>query len=501
MDSRRCRGVLEICGESAVQLRRLIVVAGTACALTGVLSDVGAQAAPSQPEVATISGVALDSIRGGYLRNAVISVRGTDRHTVTDSAGRFRIDSVPPGERSLLIRHAILDSIGLSVVTRPQTFLPGKSISMLVSTPAPATVMSAKCPSVAAGSARSVIIGAVFDAQTEDPSTGAQVTAEWTEIHLRKKSIETVPQRRSALVSTDGTFRLCDLPADFRSGIKAVRGADTTAATTIDLSSGLAIVALHLPRSSSGAEPVRTITDAPSPSLRPADDRTVVIGRITDVDGRPVNGARVMIEEDHLTAMTDADGTFRIRGARLGTRTMTIRKLGFEPVRTTIDLKSREPFPVNLTLAKFVAVLEDVTINAVRDRALDRIGFNSRRHKGTGNFITPEDLARRNPIRVNDILRVVSYLRFTRLPNGTDIVSGRPSVVAGGAGGCVRYFVDGTPWVSTDDSPDSFYHPSEIGAVEVYPPTLVPSEFMRFSRTGELCYVIMLWTKSALQLP
>jgi hypothetical protein len=482
-------------------LRRLVIVVGAACALTGASPDLRAQGAASQAEFATISGVALDSIRGGYLRNAVISVRGTDRHTVTDSAGRFRIDSVPPGERGLLIRHVLLDSIGLSVVTRPEKILPGQSISMVVSTPAPATVMSAKCPSTTGHSGRSVIVGTVFDAQTEDPSTGAQVTAEWTELQLKKKSIEAVPQRRSALVSTDGTFRLCDLPADFRSGIKAVRGADTTAATNIDLSSGLAIVALHLPRSSSGAEPLRATTDSPAVSFRPADDRTVVNGRITDVDGRPVGGARVTIEEDHLMAMTAADGTFRIRGAKLGTRTMTIRKLGFEPVRTTIDLKSREPFPVNLTLAKFVAVLEDVTINAVRDRALDRVGFNARRHKGTGTFISPEDLARRNPIRVNDILRVASYLRFTRLPNGTDVVSGRPSIVAGGPGGCVRYFVDGTPWVSTDDSPDSFYHPSEIGAVEIYPPTLVPSQFIRFSQRGELCYVVMLWTKSALQLP
>ena len=481
-------------------MTRILIVVGIACALTGAVSDARAQAAASHAEPATISGVALDSIRGGYLRNAVISVRGTDRHTLTDSAGRFRIDSVSPGEHSLLIRHALLDSVGLSVVTRPQTILPGQSISMVVSTPAPATVMSAKCPSATRLPGRSVIVGSVFDAQTDDPSTGAQVTAEWTELQLRKKSIEAVPQRRSALVSTDGTFRLCDLPADFRSGIKAVRGADTTAATNIDLSSGLAIVALHLPRSSTDAGVPRATTD-PAPSLRPADDRTVVNGRITDIDGEPVSGAGVSIEEDHLTAMTAADGTFRIRGAKLGTRTMTIRKLGFEPVRTTIDLKSREPFPVNLTLAKFVAVLEDVTINALRDRGLDRIGFNARRHKGTGTFITPEDLARRNPIRVNDILRVASYLRFTRLPNGTDIVSGRPSIVAGGAGGCVRYFVDGTPWVSTDDSPDSFYHPSEIGAVEVYPPTLVPSQFMRFSQRGELCYVVMLWTKSALQLP
>ena len=321
-------------------MTRILIVAGIACALTGTVSEARAQAAASHAEPATISGVALDSIRGGYLRNAVISVRGTDRHTLTDSAGRFRIDSVSPGEHSLLIRHALLDSVGLSVVTRPQTILPGQSISMVVSTPAPATVMSAKCPSATRLPGRSVIVGSVFDAQTDDPSTGAQVTAEWTELQLRKKSIEAVPQRRSALVSTDGTFRLCDLPADFRSGIKAVRGADTTAATNIDLSSGLAIVALHLPRSSTDAGVPRATTD-PAPSLRPADDRTVVNGRITDIDGQPVGGARVSIEEDHLTAMTAADGTFRIRGAKLGTRTMTIRKLGFEPVHTTIDLKSR----------------------------------------------------------------------------------------------------------------------------------------------------------------
>lgn len=114
--------------------------------------------------------------------------------------------------------------------------------------------------------------------------------------------------------------------------------------------------------------------------------------------------------------------------------------------------------------------------------------------------MTPEMLARRNPIRVNDMLRGVSFLRFYRQANGTDVVTGRPSVTGQSASGCVRYWVDNMPWVSTADSPDAFYHPSEIGAIEVYKPNFTPARFMSMSRTGELCYVIVLWTQAGLQL-
>jgi hypothetical protein len=481
----------------------ILVAAGLAVALAPCSAL--AQSTTSQQSFATIAGVAVDSIRGGYLRNATISVSGTNRAAITDSIGRFTIDSVAPGEHALRIRHPLLDSIGLSVITPPRKIGPGETMAMLIATPGPATIVAAKCPADARSLGPAAVLGTVFDAETEDPSQGAQVSTTWSELQLGRKTISNVPQRRTATVSSDGTFKLCGLPTDLRSGIGAARGTDTTAAVPVDLSSGLAIVALHLPPPTPAAlVPVagsRPVADTARAAPQSAGGRAVLSGRITDVANKPVPGARAAIEEDRLAAVTGNDGTFRISNAKSGTRTLTVRKLGFEPVRMTVELTAVEPRTVDLKLAEFVPILETVRVSAVRDRALERNGFTARRNQGFGgHFITPEMIARRNSARVNDMLRGVSFLRFRRLPNGRDLVYGRPSIVAGGPGGCVRYYVDNIPWVSLEDTPDEFYHPSEIGAIEVYPPNATPPRFMAFSRTGELCYVVVLWTQSGLQL-
>ena len=77
------------------------------------------------PGHATVSGVAVDSVRGGYLRGAIVSVSGTSLSAITDSSGRFRIDSVAPGLRHLEVMHPLLDSVALRVRS-PDRQLNGK---------------------------------------------------------------------------------------------------------------------------------------------------------------------------------------------------------------------------------------------------------------------------------------------------------------------------------------------------------------------------------------
>lgn len=422
------------------------------------------------------------------------------RSTTTDSLGRFAIDSVVPGEHRLRVRHPLLDTLGLVIVTAPKTIAPLERLAMLISTPGPKTIVSAKCSADEIARGPAAVIGTVFDAESGDPSAGASVSTTWSALQVSQKGVKVVQEQRNTQVTAEGMFRLCGLPNDLTAGIVAARGADTTASVKVDLSSGIAILSLHLPPSATavvGSPSSRS--DTPAPAGKTKNGEALIKGRVTDVNNKPVDGAQVQIEQDGLSAITSNDGTFRISGARAGTRTITVRKLGFEPAQMTVDLKQSATVDVNLKLAKFVAILKTVEISALRDQALERNGFAARRHRGEGTFITPEDIARRASTRVNDMLRGVPYLHFTRLPNGKDVVSGRPTI-AGGSTGCVRYYVDSVPWINTIDSPDEYYHPSEIGAIEVYPPNLAPAQFMAFSRTGQACYVIVLWTQSGLQL-
>ena len=458
---------------------RLFTTLLAASVITGVLPRIAAaQITDATPSFAEIAGVAVDSIRGGHLRNALVLVSGTKRSAITDSLGRFTIDSIPPGDHRIRIQHAVLDSIGLSVVTPPRQFSAGETTTMLIGTPGPATIIAAKCPADARALGPAAVFGTIFDADTEVPSKGAQVSVAWLEIRIEGKSILQVPRRHTATVAVDGTFRLCGLPGDLSSSISATRGADTTAAVPVELISGLAIVTVYLPRSNVSA---------------------VVNGRISDVDNKPIVGARVGIAEDRVTATTGADGTFRIAGARSGTRTLTVRKLGYEPTQMAVNLRESEPFTADLKLAAFVPTLETVIVSAIRNHALQRSGFAERRQRGFGHFVTPEDIARRNPVRINDMLRGVSFLRFYRRPDGTEVIACRPGIGIGGPG-CVQYFIDNVQWMSPDDSPDRYYHPSEIAAIEVYRSSVVPPRFMATTGRGEWCTVIVLWTKSGLRL-
>ncbi len=63
-------------------------------------------------------GIAYDSLSGRPLAGATILLQGFPRTALTDSAGRFVLDSVPPGRYLIILTHRELDEIGLhSVVT------------------------------------------------------------------------------------------------------------------------------------------------------------------------------------------------------------------------------------------------------------------------------------------------------------------------------------------------------------------------------------------------
>src|SRR6266550_1543450 len=82
-----------------------------------------------------IDGVVVDSLRGGFLAGADIVIEPTtageapadhafnskpDSYTSkTDSLGRFRVDKLPPGTHHVIVFHDRLDTLGISLVTKP----------------------------------------------------------------------------------------------------------------------------------------------------------------------------------------------------------------------------------------------------------------------------------------------------------------------------------------------------------------------------------------------
>ena len=109
---------------------------------------------------------------------------------------------------------------------------------------------------------------------------------------------------------------------------------------------------------------------------------------------------------------------------------------------------------------------------------------------GLGHFVTPQDVAKRNPIVTTDLFRMIPGVR-TELDT-----FGQPVLKMRGAfeGWCSpAIFIDGAN-VSFMDSADidHWVRPAEIAGIEVYSEATAPADF-RVGLGG--CGSIVIWTK------
>lgn len=471
--------------------RRLLMLAVPAITLIpAVLMSQGVSG--SDTPFAVISGTAVDSLRGGYLRGAIVQVTGTSRSAVTDSAGRFRIDSIPPGSHQLEMIHPLLDTLGMSLKTPAMPMKAGDNGRIILAIPSAATVISAKCSPAERARGPAAMVGMVLEADTDNPAAGANVSLDWVDIEATGKTFRKTPRLRSARVQDDGSFRICGLPADFSANALAARAGDSTSLVGVQFAPLLAVVTLFLPPPDASSTATAPSSSGLSPETAPRG-KASLSGRILSKDGAPVARARVAMDSEGQVAVSGADGTFRVEGIRPGTRTLTVRALGFQPTEVVVAVTSRNAASVVVNLDKFVPVLEDVRISAVRAAALDRVGFAERKARGGGKFFSPEDIATRNPLKLNQLLESASMLRSGVAADGRRYITGRFN-------GCVRYVVDGMRWLGPDDidsTPDNFLSGAELGAVEAYDAISAPAEYAITAKGS--CSVVLIWTKFKLR--
>lgn len=89
----------------------LVVVAAPAAAQQ--------DASPDTPEHVTITGLVVDESTGDPLATAVVRLASTDRAVMTDDAGRFRLERVPVGSRTL-----VFEQLGYTRFSLTQEFAP-----------------------------------------------------------------------------------------------------------------------------------------------------------------------------------------------------------------------------------------------------------------------------------------------------------------------------------------------------------------------------------------
>jgi hypothetical protein len=448
----------------------------------------------------TVSGIVHDSIGRKPLAGSVVQLVASDtptplaRTAMADSLGRFTLDDVPAGRYMLGFFHPMLDSLGVEPPVRELTVVGGQPVRADLAIPSPARLRAAICGARGADSG-AVVVGVVRDARDGAPASGVAVTVIWAEISFGPQGLTRHMPRRVITTAANGWFALCNIPSTGTIALSASRGADSTDLIEVD------VPAERFLRRDLYLGPARTVivgdaqrgdTLAPPSPRRTGDGRLTGVV-VTAVGGTPLAGAQVGIR-DGPRVNANERGEWTLVGAPLGTRMLEVRAVGYYPEHRPVDVVPGAA-PVRTALLTMKAVLDTVEVTASRLNE-NRRGFVERRRSGPGRYLTPEDIARRQPIVTSDLFRHVPGMRVERTELGDTQVLMRGTF----ADQCVpAIYLDGhfMRGLSADDI-DGWVKPNEIAGIEIYAGAGVPAQFNPGIGGGGLehepCGSIVIWT-------
>jgi hypothetical protein len=436
---------------------------------------------------APISGSVLDSLTRRPLVGAavqIVSSDGSGRFTRTvhsDSLGRYTIPEVPAGRYLLGFLHPVLDSLGIEAPLRELVIASPQPIRAELGTPSPRAMRTAVCVNTREGRASdsaAVIIGVVRDASGGEPIAGAQVIGEWHEMTFTAGSIIRRTPRIVATSGPNGWYALCDVPSPGFVGVGAIRGADSTQRLEVEIPSERFLrrdLYLHARGTTATTRLTGTVTAA--------------------VGNRPVPNAVVRFGAGQ-EARTNERGEWMLSDAPIGTRMLEIRALGFYPERRAVDVVPGSA-PLNSALLTLRNVLDTARITAARVSNLHMRGFEERRkNTGAGHFITAQEIARRAPSVLSDVLRLVPGMRFERSGNDGAETMILMRATFGLEEKCTpEIFIDNRflGYMSGEDL-NMAVRPNDVAGIEVYPASMAPPDFNRGMASSH-CGVIVIWTK------
>lgn len=216
-----------------------------------------------------------------------------------------------------------------------------------------------------------------------------------------------------------------------------------------------------------------------------------VRGVISDSIGRRIRGAQVSVVDTDIRALSGPDGSYLLAGVWPGKATIQVRALPFAAETLTVTVPSGDTAHVNFTLRLVTPTLAALRTDA--DAITARMsGFEERRARGGGAFITRQQIETRRPHALSEMLRGVAGLSLG--PPGpsqrpTVIIERSSSSIVSGTCG-VQLYVDGIPYPggSVDDFP-----PETVEGMEIYRGgSELPAAF-RTQNSG--CGLIAIWTR------
>lgn len=236
--------------------------------------------------------------------------------------------------------------------------------------------------------------------------------------------------------------------------------------------------------------------------LQGQDKVSVITGVVRDAEGKPLAGAEVFAGRSDKPATTTEQGTFRIAPAPTGPLWVSVRRIGYAPVRRSVTISKGEVQTLDFEMEPLPVTLPELKV-------VERSGFKSRRLEDFwrrsrtgfgGRFVTREEIERRNPIQLSQLVR--GHLPFAALARWEvsawdseyDFIGFRSAATGVSRRCSPAVSINGNVplggWL-VDDIPVS-----EVEAIEIYKPrwSNIPVEYS-FHPRAQACGLVVIWQR------
>lgn len=244
------------------------------------------------------------------------------------------------------------------------------------------------------------------------------------------------------------------------------------------------------------AQAVGAVNQRPRPdTARSAPSYGVIDGIVSDTNLVPVRGAFVSILSSKIRVGTGPNGRFRINKVPPGQYLVIVKRGGFRPTSSVVDVPATDTVRLSYTLTEDVTQLAPIAITATQVSARTR-EFESRRKLGFGEFMDQAEIERKNAVFATELFRKFGTLNVS--PSRTSALTEYfpLSKREGGStslGACpMTVYLDQVP-LPTPFNLDLLPSPKEIAGIEVYAgAATIPPQFSGYNRG---CGVILVWTR------
>lgn len=498
-----------------------------------------------------VAGVLRDSVSGEPLPGADIVLRDWDEavalnprpeaaeapfSAVTDAAGAFRVTGLPDGVYALGVDHPRLRTAGVRPNERRVVVEDRGSQALELWTPSAETVFERTCPDLPSYGSRGAVVGVARDPDTGLPVPGVGVEALWRTWTIRfVGGIVDITERTdsaSDVSGEEGEFVLCRVPL----GEPAfLRQAGVDVGVELELLTRVAWQDVQVDPALPVESPEETSTPTVQEVAGAAPEEDVItlepglvheielrslgetemgrlLGRVRDARShRPVAAAAVSVTDRRQEAQgggearSNGSGHFVLGELPVGEYELSIRHIGYEPLKHGVTVTRGHTTEVDVRLSPDPVELAPLVATVTRLRRLETQGFYERKHwgdlTGLGTFFTVQDIERRNPLRITDLIADAPGVRVGCQGRRCGVFSRRASSGFGGAGCELNVYVDGVlvirsdagRWGSNPASVNDVILPIEVGGVEVYSgAAALPAEF---GGSDGRCGAVVIWTK------